>query len=513
MPRRDFSRDRVWLFPPRLDELIDPTHPVRFVAEFIDGLPRSTWVRMGIDLDGAVRGRASYSVRALLGVLVYGFMTRVREMRKLEQACRENLCFLWIAGLERPDHNTIWRFYRTHRDGLSALLRETVQTAFQTGQIELVIQALDGTKVRANAARRRSRTWFGLADLLAKTDEQIALFEAENCPASPEFAAPPPPALTRQQRKRARIVAAMARLGPPKATPELAPGTELATGTGKPAKANRGPRINLTDFDARIHKGKQGEYYPGYNAQAEVTPLVLGPAGEQGVLIVATDVCPDANDLHQFVPMQQQSEDVTGVRIPLTLMDSGYHSAANLAAAEARGQSVYMPAPKAKQVTDAYGKAQFVYDPATDTYRCPTGTTLRRQTHEIDRPDGKPNAIRYRASKLDCDACPVSVQCRAGDGNGRSVTVTEDEPRLVQHRLLMEDEQVQAIYAKRKEWSEPTFGTLKAVLGADRFHLRGLPNVRAEWSLLATAVNLRTLAARWASQRRRERRLAWDTAA
>lgn len=91
MPVRDFSRDRVWLFPPSLDELIRLEHPVRFIAAFIDGLPRSRWFSMGIDLDGAVRGRASYSARALLGVLVYGFMTRVTSMRDMEQACNENL--------------------------------------------------------------------------------------------------------------------------------------------------------------------------------------------------------------------------------------------------------------------------------------------------------------------------------------------------------------------------------------------------------------------------------------
>ena len=440
---------------------------------------------------------------------------------------------MWIAGQERPDHNTIWRFYSSHREGLQELLRETVQTAVREGQVALAVQALDGTKIRGSASRRRSRTWLGLSELLAKTDEQIARMEAENLAEHPEMAVAPPKVQKRLKRKRQRIVAAMTRLGPPKpvlsspaAVATEASGTELAaTGTetgagkakgkgrGKTAKPNRGPRINLTDFDAKIHRGKHGEYYPGYNAQAVVTPLVDGPDGEEGVLIIAADVNQDANDLQQLTPMLKKSEEVTQVRIPLTLTDSGYHSAANLAEVEARGQSVYMPDPKAEQLNEPYGKAQFVYDSATDSYRCPTGKTLRRQTHEIDRPEGKPNAIRYRASKPDCDACPVSALCREGDGNGRSVTVTVDEPRLVEHRRLMKDETVQAVFAKRKEWSEPTFGTLKTVLGADRFHLRGLQNVKAEWHLLATAFNLRTLAARWAKSLRTERRLAWLAAA
>ncbi len=52
-------------------------------------------------------------------------------------------------------------------------------------------------------------------------------------------------------------------------------------------------------------------------------------------------------------------------------------------------------------------------------------------------------------------------------------------------------------YSRRKELSEPTFGILKEQLAARRFLLRGLANVRAEFALLATAFNLRTLWRVW----------------
>jgi hypothetical protein len=57
----------------------------------------------------------------------------------------------------------------------------------------------------------------------------------------------------------------------------------------------------------------------------------------------------------------------------------------------------------------------------------------------------------------------------------------------------MQTDEAKDLYARRKELSEPTFGILKDQLGARRFLLRGLPNVRAEFALLATAFNLRTL--------------------
>ena len=40
---------------------------------------------------------------------------------------------------------------------------------------------------------------------------------------------------------------------------------------------------------------------------------------------------------------------------------------------------------------------------------------------------------------------------------------------------------------------EPAFGIIQEQQGARRFLLRGLANVAAEWAMLATAFNLRTL--------------------
>ena len=61
----------------------------------------------------------------------------------------------------------------------------------------------------------------------------------------------------------------------------------------------------------------------------------------------------------------------------------------------------------------------------------------------------------------------------------------------------MTTERARGLYARRKGLIEPIFGILKEQLGARRFLLRGLVNVRAEFTLLATAFNLRTLWRAW----------------
>ena len=72
------GREQSWILPPSLDELVPADHPVRFVAEFVDGLSREEWLEMGIDVDGGLMGAPSYHPRALLGAWLYGFMRGVR---------------------------------------------------------------------------------------------------------------------------------------------------------------------------------------------------------------------------------------------------------------------------------------------------------------------------------------------------------------------------------------------------------------------------------------------------
>jgi hypothetical protein len=61
----------------------------------------------------------------------------------------------------------------------------------------------------------------------------------------------------------------------------------------------------------------------------------------------------------------------------------------------------------------------------------------------------------------------------------------------------MKTDKARNLYARRQQLSEPAFGILKEQLGARRFLLRGLKNVRAEFTLMAAAFNIRTLLRVW----------------
>jgi hypothetical protein len=48
-------------------------------------------------------------------------------------------------------------------------------------------------------------------------------------------------------------------------------------------------------------------------------------------------------------------------------------------------------------------------------------------------------------------------------------------------------------YKKRKQTVEPVFGIIKSILGFTHFHLRGLKNVKSEWTLATLAYNCKRL--------------------
>ena len=150
MPFRPYDREQAWLLPPSLSELIPEDHPARFVLDLVSMLD---WRECGITVEPPVMGAPAYAPEVLLAAWLYGFMVRVRTSRKLERACHENIVFMWLTGLQRPDHSTLSRFYRRNRQAMRPLLKQTVHLAMRVGLVDFAFQAVDGTRL-ASAARQ-----------------------------------------------------------------------------------------------------------------------------------------------------------------------------------------------------------------------------------------------------------------------------------------------------------------------------------------------------------------------
>jgi transposase len=471
MPLRPLNRQQTWLLPPTLDELIPNDHPARFIATLVDNLDSSFWLKLGV-LDEPL-GAPSYHPRGLLSVWLYGFMTGTRSSRKLEAGCRDQIPYLWLTGWQNPDHNTLWRFYKENRKEIRHLFKMTVRTALKMNLIDLAVQALDGTKIAANANKDRSYNAKELERFLSRLDEVIRDLEKQN-----ESGNDPPPVhlpekLRKAEQLREKVKTAMHGL----------------------AEEESLKNINLTDNETIFMKSRQG-IIPAYNVQAMTSPAIIGNEKQKGMIITAVDTVLDPADAAQLTPMLDQAYENTQAKAEITITDAGYHSGSNLADCAQRKQTIIMPESQDPALQKPYHKDKFIYDTTLDCYTCPNGQVLRFAHIKVVHK--KPQRI-YRGSGPICRRCPAFGTCTTCK-QGRELQIGAHEVLLRQHRELMKTERAKTIYAIRKQLIEPIFGIFKEQMGFRRFLLRGLENVRAEATLIATAFNLRTLYRQWRCQ-------------
>jgi transposase len=465
---RRFAREAGWTLPASLDGLVPSDHPVRFVAAYIDGLTAEDWQTMGVAWQEGGPGAHGYHPRLLLGVWLWGFMSGCRSTRHLERACREQVSFLWLTGMQQPDHATLHRFYQAHRAGMRYLLTDTVQMAVRVGLVDLAVQAVDGTKVSGNAALDRSYTGAGLDRLLERTEAAIAELEAQR--ESDDGAPPPrlPETLRDAQALRTRLAAARGRLTAPEG------------------------RTNLTDPDAQVMKSRHG-FLAGFNAQAVTSPLDAAMAGRAGMLITAAEVTTATDDYGQLVPMLAAAEAATGSRAAVTLADGGYCSAPVLEQCALQQVEVVMPVTDHRRTPSGpYHRDHFTYDAASDQYVCPEGQVLPFAGMRQRR--GAPPARAYHGPAAVCRACPAFGVCTRDGRKGRVVEVRAVPAVVLAQQAMMATDRAVQLYSRRKTLIEPVFGMLKERHRLTRFLVRGRTQVQAEWQVLAAAFNLCVLA-------------------
>lgn len=146
---KNYTPNQILLLPPSLEEMIEANHPVRVVNQVIES----------INIDPLLKkyksgGTSSYHPRMMLKVLVYAYLSNVYSSRKMEAALKENIHFMWLSALSKPDHNTLNRF-RSERlkDVLKEVFAQVVKMLIESGHVSLQEVYTDGTKIEANANR------------------------------------------------------------------------------------------------------------------------------------------------------------------------------------------------------------------------------------------------------------------------------------------------------------------------------------------------------------------------
>ena len=134
-----------------------------------------------------------------------------------------------------------------------------------------------------------------------------------------------------------------------------------------------------------------------------------------------------------------------------------------------------------------FSRDDFAYDKERDVYICPAGKFLTT-TGRIRYDDMRP----YRASKRDCDVCPLKMQCCPKDTQRQLLRNLYEEARDVA-RAIARTEAFEQSCRDRKR-IEMLFAHLKRILRLGRLRLRGPSGAQFEFTLGAIAQNLRRFA-------------------
>jgi hypothetical protein len=83
-----------------------------------------------------------------------------------------------LTGLETPDHNSLWRFWRDNRKQLREVLKHSVHLAGTLGLVAMVLHAVDGTKIQAAASMKTAKYRSLLEAALQRVGKSIDEMEA-----------------------------------------------------------------------------------------------------------------------------------------------------------------------------------------------------------------------------------------------------------------------------------------------------------------------------------------------
>jgi len=336
----------------------EPDRRQRFLlpVDMMDWLPEGDIVHVVVDAVGLMdlsdfeatckvgrAGQPPFAPAMLLALLIYAYSHGVRSSRAVERLCRRDAGYRFIVGDDVPDHSVIARFRQRHAERMKGVFLQVLELCREAGLIRLGLDALDGTKVKANASLDANRT-------ASTIEEQIdrVLAEAEATDAredrqfGPEANGPAMPGdLKRRGERLARLKACQEKLQAQAAAAADRKEKKIAAREAEekaPGKRKRGRKpkdpdpsvdpdtvANTTDPESGILKTRRG-WVQGYNAQAVVTT---------GQIILAADVTTEANDVRQLTGMldqaQANAEAVLSEEAVLgaAVADAGYWSEAN----------------------------------------------------------------------------------------------------------------------------------------------------------------------------------------
>jgi len=394
-------------------------------------------------------GRPSIDPELMIRMLLVGYCYGIRSERRLCEEVHLNLAYRWFCRLsldaDVPDHSTFSknRHGRFRDSDLLRMLFETVVARCMTeGLVGGEAFAVDASIITADAHRQRGVA--GTQDLDPASNRAVSEY--------------------------------------------LAVLDDAAFGGATPVEPKL---VSPTDPAARWTAARGGPAVYAYcdNYLIDLKNAVI-------MDVEATTAVRQA-EVTAAKTMIDRTADQLGVTPDRLAADTGYGSAEMLAwLVDERKIEPHIPVfDKSERTDGTFSRNDFAYDAKADVYACPAGKTLQKYRRPFTAPRTGPpkdDTVRYRASKRDCDVCPLKPRCCPG-APARKVPRSIHEAARDKARAIAKTEAYVVSRRERKK-VEMLFAHLKRILRLDRLRLRGPCGARDEFLLAATAQNLRKLA-------------------
>jgi transposase len=458
MAYRYGNREQFGLFPQSIEDYVSKEDPVRVYDAFVDNLDFS---ELGIELDEQQVGNSEYDPKAMLKLLVYGYSYGIKGSRKLERACHHNVSFIWLIGGLKPDHKTIAEFRRKHQKALKQVLKQCVRLCVKLDLIAGNVLFVDGSKIRANAARGKTYDQSRYEKMMAELDRAVEKL-LEDC--------------EREDQKEEGLGSSV----------EMDKELGKAEGLKKKIqqalaalKESGKAKINLTDPDCALMHSVQGSH-ASYNVQTVVD--------DQHGLIVHAQALSATSDVNQLAEQIEQANEILSKPCEVACADAGYSDTEELKKIDDQGIKVVVPSQRQAlhEEEGPFSKSHFRYDKEKDCYFCPEQNEL-----PYEFTDKKRGKKYYRISEAGlCHYCVHYGKCTSNKKGRRIMRLVLED---LKEKFEAQYEAGKEIYARRKTRVEHPFGHIKRNLKTDSFMLRGKDGVQAETSLLATCFDLRRM--------------------
>lgn len=501
--KQDYQQQGM-LIPLNLDDMIAADHPVRVVSAVLDK----------VDIREIIKqfrpgGTSSYHPRMLLKVIVFGYINNIYSSRKLEEAVKSNIHFMWLAGMRKPDHNTINRFRGQRlQHTLRPIFDQVVLMLCEEGLLNIKDLYTDGTKIEANA----NRYTFVWGKAIKTSRERIVkqldqLWNYALGIAATELEDTDPPGAGKKKITSEIVNKTVESINAALKDKDIDPKVRQKLNYAKnhwPAALDKYDQqeqilgrgrnsYSKTDLDATFMRMKEdhmknGQLKPAYNVQISTNNQFIA---SYSIHQKSTDTTTLKSHLKQHIKS-------IGVKPSSVTADAGYGSEENYQWLKNKSITAYVKdrdfdrkQHKTSQGKKLYKQDDFKHQPQTDHLICPGGYSMKNiGSHQRTTSTGfKQTVTKYLTKK--CGQCPLQAQCNSGHQQ-KIIELNHNLNRLrnqARKRLTTKKG-----IKKRKQRCcdvEPVFGDIKYNHHFKRFMLRGIEKVNVETGLLALAHNLR----------------------